>query len=202
MTEAEGSARAGGRRPEAARGVADHPRNVSDEVLRLTARNGGVVMVNFAPGYVTTARARWTADRAAEQARFNAPPFAGLYIGQPDKAKAALAEWDKAHPPPPVTLSDVADHFVHIAKVAGVDYVGIGSDFDGIGSTPQGLDGVDKFPALLAELARRGWSDADLAKVAGGNVLRAMRRAEAVAKELQATTQPSSATLAELDAKP
>jgi membrane dipeptidase len=186
-----------------AKGVDDHARNVSDEVLGLVAKNRGVVMANFAVTYVSEARNRWAADRSAEQARYNAPPFGGLYIGQPEKAKAALAAWEKDHPPPPVTLAMVADHIEHIAKVCGVDCVGIGSDFDGIGETPQGLEGVDKYPALLAELARRGWSDADLAKVAGGNVLRVMREAEAVAKQLQATTQPSYATLADLDgAKP
>ena len=187
-----------------AKGTADHARNVSDEVLALVAKNHGVVMANFATNYVSEARNRWAADRSAEQARYNAPPFGGLYIGQPDKAKAALDAWDKAHPAPPVTLAMVADHIEHIAKVCGVGCVGIGSDFDGIPDTPIGLEGVDKFPDLLAELARRGWSDADLAKVAGGNVLRAMREAEAVAKQLQATTGPSYATLTELDgpAKP
>ncbi len=125
------------------------------------------------------------ADRSAQQARYNAPPFGGLYIGQPEKAKAALDAWDKEHPGPPATLGQVADHMEHIAKVCGVDCVGIGSDFDGIGDTPVGLDGVDKFPDLLAELARRGWSDTDLAKVAGGNVLRALREAEVAAKKLR-----------------
>jgi membrane dipeptidase len=186
-----------------ARAVDDHVRNVSDEVLALVAKNHGVVMVNFATDYVSHDRAVWSAARSAEMARYNAPPFGGLYIGQPEKAKAALADWGKANPPPPVTLAMVADHIEHIAKVCGVDCVGIGSDFDGIGDTPQGLDGVDKYPALLAELAHRGWSDEDLAKLAGGNVLRVMREAEAVAKKLQATTQPSYATIAELDgAKP
>ena len=187
-----------------AKGTADHARNVSDEVLGLVARNHGVVMANFATTYVSEARNRWAADRSAEQVRYNAPPFGGLYIGQPDRAKAALDGWDRAHPAPPVTLAMVADHIEHIAKVCGISCVGIGSDFDGIPDTPVGLDGVDKFPALLAELARRGWTDADLAKVAGGNVLRVMREAEAVAKQLQATTPPSSATLAEVDgpAKP
>jgi membrane dipeptidase len=104
--------------------------------------------------------------------------------------------WLKAHPAPPVTVSDVADHVEHIRKVAGVDHVGIGSDFDGIDSTPDGLDGVDKFPAVLMELARRGWSDEDLAKVAGGNVLRVMAEAQAVAHRLQAAEKPSEATLA------
>lgn len=187
-----------------AKGVADHARNVSDEVLGMVKANRGVVMVNFATTYVSEARNRWAADRSAEQARYNAPPFGGLYIGQPEKAKAALDAWDRQHPGPPATLSQVADHVEHIAKVCGVDCVGIGSDFDGIGDTPVGLEGVDKFPDLLAELARRGWSDADLAKVAGGNVLRALREAEAMAKTLQATTQPSYAKIADLDgpAKP
>jgi len=179
-----------------AKGVADHARNVSDEVLGLVKANRGVVMVNFAVNYVSEARNRWAADRSAEQARYNAPPFGGLYIGQPERAKAALDAWDKAHPAPPVTLAMVADHVEHLAKVCGVDCVGIGSDFDGIPETPQGLEGVDKLPALLVEMARRGWPDPDLAKLAGGNVLRALREAEATAKKLQATTAPSSATLA------
>jgi membrane dipeptidase len=183
-----------------AKGVADHARNVSDEVLGLVKANRGVVMVNFLPNYVSRARMEWAADRSAEQARYNAPPFGGLYIGQPERAKVALDAWDKAHPKPPVTLAMVADHVEHIAKVCGPGCVGIGSDFDGIGDTPDGLDGVDKFPDLLAELARRGWSDADLAGLAGGNVLRVMREAEAVAKRLQATTTPSDATIAEVDA--
>jgi membrane dipeptidase len=104
------------------------------------------------------------------------------------------------HPEPPVTIADVADHIEHIRDVAGVDHVGLGSDFDGIPETVAGLDSVDKFPALLLELMRRGWSDADIAKVAGGNVLRVMREAEAVAARLQASEPPSTATLASLDA--
>ena len=179
-----------------ARALDDHPRDVPDDVLALVAKNGGVVMVTFAPAYVTAARAAWDADHAAERARYNSPPYAGLYIGQPDRAKAAMDAWLKAHPAPPVTVSDVADHIEHIRKVAGVDHVGIGSDFDGINSTPDGLDGVDKFPAVLMELARRGWSDEDLAKVAGGNVLRVMTQAQAVAHRLQAAEKPSEATLA------
>jgi membrane dipeptidase len=177
-----------------ARALDDHPRDVSDDVLKLVAANGGVVMVNFAPAYLTDARRRWGADYAAEKVRLNAPPFGGLYIGQPDKAKAALAEWIEANPPPKVTLSDVADHIEHIAKIAGVDHVGIGSDFDGVDNElPDGLGDVSTYPALLAELMRRGWSDADIAKLAGGNILRVMERAEAVATlmkgELPATVR-------------
>src|SRR5215472_15565093 len=185
-----------------ARALVDHPRNVPDDVLRLVTANGGVVMVNFYPGYVSEARRRWDADRAAEQARYNSPPFGGLYIGQPERAKAALAEWEQAHPKPTVGIGDVADHIEHIREVAGVEHVGLGSDFDGIPEAPAGLDGVDKYPALLAELARRGWSDADLARVAGGNLLRVLTRAEEVSARLRATRGPSTATLTQLDGPP
>ena len=180
------------------RSLNDHPRNVSDDVLKLLAKNHGVLMVNFYPGYVASERAHWDADRAAEQSRYNSPPLTGLYIGQPERAAAALAEWDRQHPKPVVTIAMVADHIEHIRDVAGVDNVGLGSDFDGIPDTPDGLDGVDKYPALLVELARRGWSDADLAKVAGANMLRVMREAEVVAKRLQAERPPSQARIEDL----
>ncbi|WP_380878698.1 membrane dipeptidase [Sphingomonas sp. DBB INV C78] len=166
-----------------ARALIDHPRDVPDDVLALVARNRGIVMVNFYPGYVSQARAKWDADRAAEQTRYNAPPFGGLYIGQPERAKEAMAAWEAANPRPKVTVAMVADHIDHIAKVAGKDAVGLGSDFDGIPDTPEGLDGVHKYPALFVELARRGWSDADLAKLSGGNLLRVLREIEQVAKQ-------------------
>jgi membrane dipeptidase len=172
-----------------ARALDDHPRNVSDDILRALAANGGVVMVNFAPPYVSAARNHWQADRAAEQTRFNSPPFGGLYIGQPDRAKAALAEWDAQHPQPVTTLAQVADHVEHIRQVAGVDHVGLGSDFDGIPDAPVGLEGVDRYPALLQELMRRGWSDADIAKLAGENLLRAMAAAEQVSLKLRDTSK-------------
>ena len=168
-----------------ARALDDHPRNVPDDVLRALAVNGGVVMVNFAPPYVSSARNHWEADRAAERTRYNSPPFAGLYIGQPERAKAALAEWDAQHPRPVTTLAQVADHVEHIRQVAGIDHVGLGSDFDGIPDAPVGLEGVDRYPALLQELMRRGWSDADIAKLAGENLLRAMAAAEQVSAKLQ-----------------
>lgn len=179
-----------------ARGVTDHPRNVPDAVLARVKQNRGVVMVTFVPGFVSRARFEWSSARSGEQAR-----LAGLYVGQPDKAKAGLAAWDQANPQPAVGLAQVADHIDHVAKVCGFDCVGIGGDFDGIGDTPAGLEGVDKYPDLFAELARRGWSDENLGKLAGGNVLRVMREVEATAKRLQATTQPSYATLQELDGK-
>jgi membrane dipeptidase len=182
-----------------ARALVDHPRNVPDEVLQLVAQNGGIVMVNFAPGYVSEARRRWDADRAAEQARFSSPPFDGLYVGQPERTVSALKAWEQAHPKPPVGIGDVADHIEHVRKVAGVDHVGVGSDFDGIPEAPTGLEGVDKFPALLEELARRGWSDAELAKVAGANLLRVLRQAETVSAHLRVARPPSPATVAALD---
>ncbi|CAM3270620.1 Membrane dipeptidase [Sphingomonas antarctica] len=167
-----------------ARSLDDHPRNVSDDVLKLVAANGGIVMVNFAEIYISDAYRRWSAEEAAEHVRLSAPPYGGLYVGQPAKAEAAFAEWAKAHPAPRVTLSDVADHIDRIAKIAGVDHVGIGSDFDGVGNAlPEGLPDVAAYPALLAELARRGWSDADLAKLAGENLLRVMTAVERVAAE-------------------
>ena len=177
-----------------ARALDDHPRDVPDDVLALVARNGGVVMVNFAPSYVSAARDRWEADRAAELARYSSPPYGGLYIGQPERAKAALEEWERQHPKPVVTLEQVADHFEHIRSVAGIDHVGIGSDFDGIPEAPRGLEDVSRYPALLVELMRRGWSDADIAKVAGDNILRVMAEAERVAAKLRTQRQASEAT--------
>jgi membrane dipeptidase len=168
-----------------ARALTDHPRNVPDDVLQLLVEHDGVVMVNFYPPYVSDAVNQWVADQSAETARYNSPPYAGLYIGQPERAAAAMAAWEKAHPSPVATVKDVADHIEHIVKVAGVDHVGIGSDFDGIEVTPSGLKDVSEYPNLFAELIRRGWSDANLAKLAGGNLLRVMRRAEAVSVSMK-----------------
>jgi membrane dipeptidase len=182
-----------------ARALVDHPRDVPDDILTQVAANGGVVMVNFFPGYDSEARRLWGSQRGAQQALYNKPPYGGLFIGQPERAKAALADWDQQHPKPAVTLSDVADHIEHIRKVCGIDCVGLGSDFDGIEDTVTGLDSVDKYPALLAELARRGWSDVELAKVAGGNLLRVMAQVEAVSARLQAQQGPSMATIEALD---
>jgi membrane dipeptidase len=142
-------------------------------------------MITFPPMYISEAFRRWAADRDAEKARLNAPPFGGLYIGQPDKATAALAEWVRTHPKPVVTIAMVADHVEHVVKVAGIDHVGIGADFDGMGSDyPAGLNDVSHYPDLLAELMRRGWSDADVAKLVGGNVLRVMDEARAVSQSM------------------
>ena len=161
-------------------GINGHPRNVPDDVLRLLPANGGVVMVNWVPGFLSPDVWRWDGLRAGEEARLKTIHRA---------SKAAVTEgvnaWQTANPRPAVTVTQVADHIDHVAKVAGHDNVGIGADLDGIPYTPTGLEGVETYPILVAELIRRGWSDANLAKLAGGNVLRALRRAEAVAASLK-----------------
>lgn len=154
-----------------------HPRNVPDDVLRLVRQNGGVVMVNFYPGFVSNEVLLWSAAQAGETARQKA-----LHPDSPEAAAAGLAEWVTKNPRPAATVAQVADHVEHIRDVAGIDSVGLGADFDGVPFTTQGLEDVRAYPNLLAELMRRGWSDADLAKLAGGNLLRALRGAEAAAK--------------------
>jgi membrane dipeptidase len=175
-----------------ARALDDHPRNVPDDVLRLVAQNGGVVMVNFYSGYVSDAVRKWNAEEAAEEAREKS-----LLTGRPDQQEAAIKAWKQAHPAPSVSVAEVADHVDHVAKVAGYDHVGIGGDLDGIpyDEAPPGMNSVAGYPLLFAELIRRGWSDGNLAKLAGGNVLRVMRRAEAVAASMK-NEPPSMATLA------
>jgi membrane dipeptidase len=180
-----------------ARALDDHPRNVPDDILRLTARNGGVVMVNFYGGYVSEADRKWDAEESAEEARVNS-----LLVGKPEQKKAAIEAWKRANPMPPVTVGEIADHVEHVAKVAGYDHVGIGADLDGIpyDEAPPGMNSVSGYPLLFAELIRRGWSDENLARLAGGNVLRALRQAETVAASMKdeppamATLEPRSAT--------
>jgi membrane dipeptidase len=178
-----------------ARALTDHNRNVPDDVLRLTAQNGGVVMVNFYPGYVSEPFRKWDAEETAEEARLKA-----LDNGRPQAREADLKAWKASNPAPRVTVSDVADHVDHVAKIAGYDHVGIGGDLDGVPAAPEGLDSVAGYPLLFAELIRRGWSDENLAKLAGGNVLRVMRQAEAVAASMKdeppamARLRPWSAT--------
>lgn len=177
-----------------ARAVCNHVRNVPDDVLLRLRDNGGVAMVNFLPAYVSDkVRLRGTVE-AAERARLDA-----LHVGDPDGAATTLAAWRKANPAPRATLSQVADHIDHVRKVAGIDHVGLGSDFDGFDRGPRGLEDVSRFPDLIAELLRRGYTDEEAAKVAGGNVLRVLRQAEAVAARLQSQRPPSEARIEELD---
>jgi membrane dipeptidase len=162
------------------RAVGGHPRNVPDEVLALLPANGGVVMVNFVPSFLSDAAWNRSAARSAEEARLKA-----IHRDSTAEVEAGLKVWDAAHPAPVVTVVDVANHIEHIVKIAGYDHVGIGGDFDGIDATPADLTGVQDYPRLFAELIRRGWTDANLAKLAGGNILRVLRRAEAVSASMK-----------------
>ncbi|HYU32199.1 MAG TPA: dipeptidase [Thermoanaerobaculia bacterium] len=177
-----------------ARALDAHPRNVPDEILRKLPEDGGVVMVTFVPSFVSEEVRAWNAAQDAEEARSKA-----LHPDNPDTVKSELEAWRTAHPAPRATLSQVADHIEHVRQVAGVDHVGIGSDFDGITSTPLGLEGVDDFPALLAELLRRGWTDEDVKKLAGENVLRVMREVEKVSARLRKERPASDALIQDLD---
>jgi len=174
-----------------ARALEDHPRNVPDDVLALLPANGGVVMVNFYTGYLSEPFRQWNATRAGEEAKLKS-----LFTGQPDKRTAAMDAWDKANPPPKAEIGIIADHIEHIVKVAGHDHVGLGGDLDGIpyDQSPPGMNSVSGYPLLFAELIRRGWSDKDLAKLAGGNILRVLRRAEEVSASMK-DVPPSLATL-------
>lgn len=154
-----------------ARALTDHPRNVPDDVLERLPGNGGVVMVTFVEPFVNSDAMEWE-DLPEDQ--------------RPDER-------------PRATLADVADHIEHVREVAGVEHVGIGSDFDGISRGPIGLEDVSDFPALFAELSRRGWSEEELGSLAGGNLLRVLREAEAAARRLQREHAASTATIEELD---
>jgi membrane dipeptidase len=173
-----------------ARAVTNHPRNVPDSVLRLMPEDGGVVMVTFVPGFVSEAVRAWNAGRAAEDARLKS-----LNPGDPKAVTDGLTAWQAAHPIPKATIADVVAHIQHVREVAGIDHVGLGGDFDGVDALPVGLEGVDGYPRLLAALMAEGWTEADIRKLAGENVLRVMRAAEAVA-ERRKGERPSLAVIA------
>lgn len=156
--------------------VAGHARNVSDPVLDKVKANGGVVMINFLPAYISEALFQWNATRAGEMARQKA-----LHPDRPDLAAAALATWDSDHPKPAASVSTLADHIDYIARRIGVDHVGLGSDFDGGSVGVVGMPDTSAYPNLFVELARRGYSKDDLKKIASGNTLRVLKAAEAYA---------------------
>ena len=155
-----------------AKAVTNHPRNVPDDILARLPKNGGVVMVTFVPSFIDQARADWQVRRDAQR----------LVAGSGPAGDAAMQAWDTANPRPVSTLAMVADHIDHAARIAGHDHVGIGGDYDGIPDLPAGLETVATYPALFAELVARGWTDANLKKLAGQNFLRVLRANEAVAR--------------------
>ncbi len=167
-----------------------HPRNVPDEVLTRVRDSDGVVMATFVPGFLTRDGAAWMIELVAEL-------DAGVARGE--DRRAAGDAWVAQHPVPPTSVSDVADHVEHIRAVAGVRHVGLGGDFDGTADLPAGVTGVDAYPSLLAELAGRGWSDADLAQLTWHNALRVLRATESAARSAQERRGPSRARIADLD---
>jgi len=172
-----------------ARAICDHPRNVPDDILRQVTANGGVVMVNFYPNFLVPEGGKQATELYALQRTLE-----DAHPGDMKAVEAGMNEYRKSHPLPKATVKLVADHVDHVKQVAGVDHVGIGSDFDGIDITPEGLEDVSKYPALTAELLSRGWPDEDVKKFLGLNVLRAMRQAEAVAASMK-NEPPSVAML-------
>ena len=156
--------------------VSEESRNVPDDVLARLKANGGIVMVTGVADFVSERRRQWLAEQAAEKARLE-----WLWQGQPDKVAAEFAKWQEAHPAVPVTISELADHIDHIREVAGIDHVGVGGDYDGWYAFPVGMEDVAGYPKLFAELARRGYSKADLEKISSGNMMRVMKAVEAYA---------------------
>ena len=180
-----------------ARALVDHPRNVPDSILRRLPKNGGVVMVTFVPGFDSPI------VRAHDVARAKVAGDAKRAGRDSTAVARELKAWDAAHPAPRATLKDVADQIDYVKRIAGADHVGIGSDFDGVDDDlPVGLEDQSKYPMLFAELITRGWSDADLKKLAGENVLRVLATAERVAKRLQKSRPASTKTIQEMDGRP
>lgn len=161
-----------------ARAIADHPRNVPDDVLRMVRENGGVVMVNFYSGFLDPEGARNVQDLFREEARIRREN------PDPEDFQRAMDDWYAAHPTPPGDIGSIADHIDHIARVAGIDHVGLGSDFDGVPMLPEGMEDVSRFPALTVELVKRGHTDEEVRKILGGNLLRVLGEVEAIAEDL------------------
>jgi membrane dipeptidase len=177
-----------------ARAVTAHPRNVPDSVLARLPENGGVVMVTFVPPFISNEVLEHRAEQEAEKGRWEV-----RLPGQTKAIQEAVDRWLEEHPRPPCSVKDVADHVDHIVQVAGIDHVGVGSDFDGMSDPPEGLEDVSGFPNLLAELLSRGYSEDDVKKVAGRNLLRVMRAAEKTASKLRQKRGPSEARIEDLD---
>ncbi|TXR95842.1 membrane dipeptidase [Streptomyces sp. col6] len=177
------------------RAVCDHPRNIPDDVLALLPANGGIAMATFVPKFVLPEAVAWT-QAADENLRAH-----GLHhLDTTERAMKLHAAFEAANPRPAATVGTIADHLDHMREVAGVDHIGIGGDYDGTAFLPQGLESVAGYPNLIAELLRRNWSAADLAKLTWRNAVRVLRDAEDVARDLRARRGPSHATIEQLDA--
>jgi membrane dipeptidase len=177
-----------------ARAVCDHVRNVPDDVLAALPGNGGVAMATFVPKFILPAAIEWT-----RQADANMRAHGFHALDTTPEGMAVQRAFEAEHPRPAATAATVADHLDHMREVAGVDHIGIGGDFDGTAFTPEGLEDVGGYPNLVAELLRRGWSDADLAKLTWSNAVRVLRDAEVAGARLRAERGPSTATIGQLD---
>jgi membrane dipeptidase len=178
-----------------ARALCDHPRNVPDEMLARLPGNNGVCMVTFVPAFVSQQCREWHLGLDAEMKRRGLDPW--------DQAsRAAREEYARRNPAPRATLAQVADHIEHVREVAGVDHVGVGGDFDGTEDLPDGLGDVSCYPALVAELLERGWSEQDCLQLAGGNILRVMRETESASRAISALRGPSLARIEDTDGQP
>jgi membrane dipeptidase len=177
-----------------ARALCDHPRNVPDDILARLPGNAGVCQVTFVPAFISESCNEWEAGLTAEMQRRGLDPWELTARAEARREVAATS------PPPIATLAQVAAHIEHVREVAGIDHVGLGGDFDGTDQLPEGLGDVSCYPALVAELLRRGWTEQDCAKLAGGNVLRVLREAEAAAAEISQRRAPSTARIGDLDA--
>jgi membrane dipeptidase len=179
-----------------ARALADHARNVPDDILELTAKNGGVVMVNIFPGFVNQRAASQAAGFLDKEREYTA-----RYPDDPKRASGEYLAWlDKAMTEmEPGTLGQVADHIDHIVKVAGIAHVGYGADFGSLTNHPRGLEDVSRYPDLTAELLRRGYTDEQVKKIIGGNFLRVMGQVEQVSARLRRARAPSAARIEDLD---
>ncbi|MBA2339070.1 MAG: membrane dipeptidase [Pyrinomonadaceae bacterium] len=164
-----------------ARALSNHPRNIPDDLLRRIAQNKGVVMVNFYPVFID--QKAYDADRARdERLKPQLDRLREEYKNDPKRLGEEITKLYAANPLPPTPLSILIDHIDHIAKTAGVDHVGIGSDFDGVPSLPVGMEDISKLPNITYELLKRGYSETDVRKILGENLLRAFAEAERVAR--------------------
>jgi len=169
----------------AARALVDHPRDVPDNVLAQLPKNGGVIMVTFVPSFISQQVNAYNTEETDQEKTLTAQ------LKDAGAVTRAMDDWRKSHPAPRATLIQVADHIDHIKAVAGVDHIGLGSDFDGITSVVVGLEDVSTYPQLIRELLRRGYTDDDIKKIAGRNILRTLRQVEAVSRTIQTGGAPA-----------
>jgi len=177
-----------------ARAISNHPRNVPDDVLALLPEKDGLVMVTFVESFTSEELRQWYAERSGYRAKIES-----LYAGQPDIISEMMDEWTEENEMPKSTLEQVADHIDHIRDQVGVDHIGIGGDYDGVSSLPTGLEDVSTYPDLFAELLRRGYSEEELRKIAGENMLRVMRGIETTAERLQQEREPSEVLITDFE---